>query len=83
MQYKKSLIISGGKKLFRIILDSDSLLDVSMKNREVEEVTYKKGSKYVEGSEERSYSKTYSLSEVPEKYLIVLKESGLSSWKTN
>ena len=77
MQYKKSLIISGGKKLFRIILDSDSLLDVSMKNRVVEEVTYKKGSKYVEGSEERSYSKSYTSDELPEKYIVVLKESGL------
>ena len=54
MQYKKRLIISGGKKLFRIILDSDSLLDVSMKSGSIEEVTYKKGSKYVEGSEERT-----------------------------
>lgn len=79
MQYSKSLIISGGKKLFRIILDSDSLLDVSMKSREIEEVIYKKGSKYVEGSEERSYSKTYLFSEIPEKYLSVLKESGLLS----
>ena len=79
MQYKKSLVISGGKKLFRIILDNNYLFDVSMKNRIVEEVIYKKGSKYVEGSGERSYSKTYSLSEVPEKYLIVLRESGLLS----
>lgn len=80
MSYKKRLIISSGKKVFRITLDSDSLLDVILeKNRTVSEVTYMKGSKYVEGSTERSYSKTYSFLELPEKYIEVLKESGLLS----
>ena len=80
MSYKKRLIISGGKKIFRITLDNDSLLDVTLeRNKKIAEVTYMKGSKYVEGSLERSYSKTYTATEIPEKYVSVLEESGLLS----